>query len=120
MARDAAAFLALSQSDSLCLPVPLAHPFGMGGALAVLMAGGTLVLPAAPGARALVEAIEEHGCSAFLADTHLIREAKEAGLALRAPEGVRGVVKVGGGNAFGLGPPVDWSGLQLGTAGKPA
>lgn len=38
--------LALKQSDRVCIPVPLAHPFGFGGALSVLMAGGTLVLPA--------------------------------------------------------------------------
>ncbi|KAJ1483960.1 hypothetical protein T484DRAFT_1948775 [Baffinella frigidus] len=120
IAQEAAMSLALKQSDRVCIPVPLAHPFGFGGALSVLMAGGTLVLPASTDPSLLVQTIEEEACSVFFADTHMIKKAIELDLKIDPLFNVRGVVKIGGGNAFGLGTPVEWSGMMLSTAGTPA
>src|SRR5262249_6996888 len=59
--------LRYSESDRVCLPVPLYHTFGyMLGTLAALTHGSAFVLPAAVfDAKACLESIEEHRCTAF-------------------------------------------------------
>src|SRR5262249_43195516 len=59
--------LRYSEGDRLCLPVPLYHTFGyMLGTLAALTHGSAVVLPAAVfDAKACLESIEEHRCTAF-------------------------------------------------------
>lgn len=124
----AAAELALSPADSVCLPITLSHSFGFGsGALAVLRSGATLVLPSAtPGNSSdTIAAITDHGCTVLYADTHtlkgLLSEEEAAAGGLDLPETFRGgLVKIGSGDAFALADPRSWAGRGLVTVGKPA
>ena len=116
----AANTLQLNSGDRVCLPITLSHGFGFGsGALAVLSRGAALVLPSAtPCAEATQLALED-GCSVLYADSHTL--AAMDGIAdHRLPTLRTGLVKIGSGDAIGLGEPRPLGGSNLVTVGKPS
>ena len=81
-ARITASGLRLTESDRICLPVPMYHCFGCSiGTMVVLYTGACLVMPAPRfDALATMEAIQEERCTAlygvptmFIAQLHIPR-----------------------------------------------
>ena len=108
--------LGITSADVICVPVTLCHSFGMSAALAALASGSTLVLPSpTPEPAHTLSALEEHGATILVADTHSLKAlaGERAAASLRG-----GFVKVGSGDMLGLGNPVEWSGVGLTTVGK--
>jgi len=120
LARSMQSELALTADDCVVLPVPLAHSFGFGsGAMATLMAGGTLVLPPSKDAEVVLQAIQDHHATVLLCDTHIIKAFQEMNMSSDSASLRAGVVKVGSGNTFQMGPPILWSNTSFITIGKP-
>ena len=78
-----------------------------------------MVIPESTDAQLLVHTLQEHSCTSFLSDMHMVKALHAAGLSMPAGSNVRGAVKIGGGQAFGLGTAVEWGGIHLTTVGKP-
>jgi acyl-CoA synthetase (AMP-forming)/AMP-acid ligase II len=127
LGQATAAELRLGPDDRVCVPVTLNHAMGFGfGVLGALSAGAAIVLPSpSPDALFTLAALKSEGATVLLADSHTAASldalslgggvAPVAGLAaLRA-----GLIKVGSGEAFGLGEPRDCLGVGLTTVGKP-
>lgn len=119
LGEQASSYLKMKAADRLCLPIPVAHPFGFGsGVLAVLLAGGTLVLPASKSIEDVLTAVETEECTLVYADSHIVKALAAA--QNPATQSLRGgICKIGSGTAIGLGENVDFNGVPLATIGKP-
>ena len=132
-AMAASGALRIARGDSVCVPVPLAHAMGLGfGALAALASGARLVLPPTLGSAADGDAARDAMCAATLdvlrsekctlvvADSHVVRAARDRGARADGYEALRGgLTKVGSGDVIGAAPAVPFLGVDLLTVGTP-
>jgi len=114
--------LSLTSDDKVCIPVTLNHSMGSGfGLMAALHAGASIVLPSpTPDPHATLAALKEEECTVLFADSHTLKTFTPMGLAKADLPALRtGLIKVGSGEAFGLGEPRLLAGTELVTVGKP-
>ena len=120
--ESTAAELSLTADDRICLPITLNHSMGMGfGVLAALSSGASIVLPSpTPDADLTVAAVRDEDCTILFADSHTLKNLPADSVASDQPSLRGGIIKVGSGEAFGVGSPRVWAGVRLTTVGKPA
>jgi acyl-CoA synthetase (AMP-forming)/AMP-acid ligase II len=108
--------------DRAVVAVPLAHSFGFGsGAMAIFLAGGTLVIPSAtPDAQLTREAVKSESATVVLLDRDVLKELQERQLDISAPSLRKGVLKIGSGWALNQEPEKfkEYSGTPLLTIGR--
>mmetsp|Transcript_32695 Transcript_32695/g.45600 ORF Transcript_32695/g.45600 Transcript_32695/m.45600 type:complete len:220 (-) Transcript_32695:273-932(-) len=109
--RSAKDYLAMKETDSVCVSITLCHAFGIASAVSsTLMAGGTVVLPAVGGIRGCgnpnqraevtLSVLKSEACTLLFADSHTLKALPppQAGDDLSKFRG--GVVKIGSGAEF--------------------
>ena len=133
MAHASARALGIESSDSVCVPVPLAHSMGFAfGALAAFSRGARVVLP--PGlasagesaeareamCRVTLDVLASEKCTLVVADSHVLKAAGDNSRRRVGYEALRGgLTKVGSGDVIGAVEGVKFIGVDLLTVGVP-